>query len=454
MTNLSFALIKCTPYNMDDFIIISDGSDSENAFPRASSENDVFKFRKKRKKTGSNNWLRSPPNTSTPMRTNVKPLIKPLPIPSRRMNIVSHTVEEDFPRGTLHYLTEFVSPHHYPPTAHQYPSLDPPILCHIIRSILLGAQEPGIMNEAYTFLMKVQELHPVKLSTVPWDWNLFTEMMEKEKHPARLLFLQYVVQTLDDDFQLHVQRRSLQKCLAKSMLSCDKSFANIRDIVKWLVDSLKNVTEVCTAEYDHNTMNDHQKVTCLLQRMLSIAVEVDQSPTCSSNKIAGFMFTYVLSINSRHQREMFLKSIESTLLRAKLLDVMFQHSCELPPTLPLSLSKILYFIDHSTLLLEERSRGKEWQRWDEMLHHLCLLFFSYQRIMPEHLRTPVTERIDCILQSTQAHMPNEDLDITEADVEFCLNNFKTRTLGSEIPQTIQAKLNLLYSLFCTTIKNT
>ncbi|MEE6527016.1 hypothetical protein FKM82_028038 [Ascaphus truei] len=87
------------------------------------------------------------------------------------MNIVISTVEERFPQGTLHFLTEFVSPHHYPPTN---------ILCHVIRSILLDGEEQGVMTDAYTLLMKVQELHPATMSTVPWDWSLLTTVMQKK----------------------------------------------------------------------------------------------------------------------------------------------------------------------------------------------------------------------------------------------------------------------------------
>lgn len=44
--------------------------------------------------------------------------------------------------------------------------------------------------------------------------------------------------------------------------------------------------------------------------------------------------------------------MESNLLRCKLLEMMFQHSCKVPTNLPLSLSKILYFLGHSSVLLQ------------------------------------------------------------------------------------------------------
>ncbi|KAM4676767.1 SUMO-interacting motif-containing protein 1 [Discoglossus pictus] len=379
--------------------------------------------------------------------------VKPNPIPSRRMNILSSTVEECFPRGTLHFLSEFVSSHNYPPTVHQYPQIDPSILCHVIRHILLGADEQGLVNDAYATLMKVQELHPANMSTVSWDWNQLTEVMEKKEHPARLLFLQYVVQTLDDDFQVNVRRRSLQKCLAKTMLSCDKSFANIRDVIKWLIATVKKCSEIDRDEQCDciSVGNDNLRVIGLLQRMLSIAVEVDKSPTCSSNKIAEFMFSEIICITTRYQRELLFCSTESALLRAKVLEVMFHHSCEQHKTIPFSMGKILYFIEHSTLFLEEQRPGGEWQRWDEMLHHISLLFLSYQRIMSEHLLIPVTDRIDHILQATQPMTLGED--ICEADVELQISNFKARTTtGEEIPQAFLDRLHMLRAMLCSAIR--
>uniref|UniRef100_A0A8C6RCW1 Uncharacterized protein n=1 Tax=Nannospalax galili TaxID=1026970 RepID=A0A8C6RCW1_NANGA len=55
--------------------------------------------------------------------------------------------------------------------------------------------------------------------------------------PGRVLFLRYVVQTLEDDFQqiLRRQRQHLQQSIANTVLSCDKQPHNVRDVIKWLV---------------------------------------------------------------------------------------------------------------------------------------------------------------------------------------------------------------------------
>lgn len=48
--------------------------------------------------------------------------------------------------------------------------------------------------------------------------------------PGRVLFLRYVVQTLEDDFQqtLRKQRQHLQQSIANTVLSCDKQPHNVR----------------------------------------------------------------------------------------------------------------------------------------------------------------------------------------------------------------------------------
>lgn len=50
----------------------------------------------------------------------------------------------------------------------------------------------------------------------------------QEKPPGRLLFLQYVLQTLEDDFQQNLKLRLLQKSIAKKVLSCDMCFNNVK----------------------------------------------------------------------------------------------------------------------------------------------------------------------------------------------------------------------------------
>ncbi|NXK52672.1 SIMC1 protein, partial [Chauna torquata] len=187
-----------------------------------------------------------------------------------------------------------------------------------------------------------------------------------------------------------------------------------------------------------------------LQRMLSIAVEVDKSPNCSSCKIADVIFPFVLNIPVRNQREALLNTMESHLLRCKLLEMMFQHSCNVPTTLPLSLSKILHFLGHSSVLLQYQDEVATWQRWDEMLHYLSLLLLSYQNVilafpLAEHLRSSLNERMDLIIQKAKPKLQDDD-DISQLDIHLKIEDFLNRmqqVLGQPFPLQIQEKVCMI-----------
>ncbi|XP_009585007.1 PREDICTED: SUMO-interacting motif-containing protein 1, partial [Fulmarus glacialis] len=395
---------------------------------------------------------------------------KPELIPSGKLSMVHTTMEENFLEGTLHFLSEFVSRQHCPPKE---------IISHLIRQILLNPHQGEILKDTYMLLMKIQMLHPANAATVGWDWTLLKYIMEdQEKPPGRLLFLQYVVQTLEDDFQQNLRLRLLQKSIAKKVLSCDTCFNNVKEVVEWLVAAVTGVRfsqpqeqpqEITSSSAEARAERSSsapwvastdqaevappaffaQKVILLLQRMLSIAVEVDKSPNCSSCKIADVIFPFILNIPLRSQREAFLNTMESQLLRCKLLELLFQHSCDVPTTLPLSLAKILYFLSHSSVLLQYQDETATWQRWDEMVQYLSLLLMSYQNVILEHLRSSLNDRMDLIIQKAKPKLQDGD-DISHLDIQLKIEDFISRmqqVLGQPFPLQIMKKLCMLRELF-------
>ncbi|XP_032862016.2 SUMO-interacting motif-containing protein 1 [Tyto alba] len=391
-------------------------------------------------------------------------------IPKGKLSMVHTTMEENFLEGTLHFLSEFVSCQHCPPRE---------IISHLVRQMLLNCHQGEILKDTYMLLMKIQMLHPANAATVGWDWTLLKYIMEEqEKPPGWLLFLQYVVQTLEDDFQQNLRLRLLQKSIGKKVLSCDMCFNNVKEVVEWLVAAVTGVgffqpqkqpqetaTSSAEARAEHSSSapcqasTDHaevappavftQKAMLLLQRMLSIAVEVDKSPNCSSCKIANAMFPFILNIPLRSQREAFLNTMESQLLRCRLLELLFQHSCEVPTTLPLSLAKILYFLSHFSVLLQYQDETTTWQKWDEMLQYLSLLLTSYQSVILEHLRSSLNDRMDLIIQKAKPKLQNDD-DISNLDIQLNMEDLISRmqqVLGQPFPLQIMEKLCILRELF-------
>ncbi|XP_065590752.1 SUMO-interacting motif-containing protein 1 isoform X2 [Cyrtonyx montezumae] len=389
-------------------------------------------------------------------------------IPSSKMSLVRTTMEENFPEGALHFLSDFTSCQHRPPNE---------VISYLIRRILLSSHQEEILQNTYTLLMKIQMLHPATTTTVGWDWTLLKYTMEnQEKLPGRLLFLQYVVQTLEDDFQQNLRLRLLQKSITKKVLSCDTCFSNVREVVEWLVAvvtgtrffQLQEPTQeiIClSAEAEHSSSAAQpagadqaeltpptyftQKAVLLLQRMLSFAVEVDRSPNCSSCKIADVIFPFILNIPVRSQREALLNTMESNLLRCKLLEMMFQHSCDVPTNLPLSLSKILYFLGHSSVLLKYQDEVATWQKWDELLQYLSLLLLSYHSVVAEHLRSSLSDRMDLIIQKAKPKLQDDD-DISQLDIHLKIKDFLGRmqqVLEQPFPVQIKEKVHMLKQLF-------
>ncbi|KAJ7316561.1 hypothetical protein JRQ81_002723 [Phrynocephalus forsythii] len=407
------------------------------------------------------------------------------PIPSRRLRTVLSTIEENFFQGTLDLLMDYVSPQHYPPKE---------VIASVVKDILLNSKPDDVPQEmrrdAYLLLMKVQALHPANADTVAWDWKLLCIVMEEEeenKIPGRLLFLQYVVQTLEDDFQKMAKQGLLKKSIAKRMLSCDGCFSHVKEVVEWIVAAVTGVKssrhrgqlpeagspssdtaagEGCSSapELQHLDHTAHKEVVssprqtktevALLQKMLSIAVEVDASPNCSANKIADRVFSSLLNIPKRTQREAFLRSMECDLLRCKVLELIFQHSSA-PTTLPLSLTKILHYLKTFSLQLKYQDNEATWQRWDEMLHHLSLLLLSYRSIVLGHLRISIGDRIPLISKSVKPKLQREDY-IEEHDIRRMVQSFQNymcNILGKPIPSPILEKIHLLQVLFLTSMNS-
>uniref|UniRef100_A0A8D0GMU0 SUMO interacting motifs containing 1 n=1 Tax=Sphenodon punctatus TaxID=8508 RepID=A0A8D0GMU0_SPHPU len=373
--------------------------------------------------TRSPRWgRRTGTNTRTPILTRHVKRLRAKPIPHQRLSMVSSTIDEKFSQGTLEFLMDFVSHQYYPPKE---------IMAHVIQEILLSSERREIRRDAYMLLMKIQALHPADAETVVWDWPLLTCVMEEQKFPGRILFLEYVIQTLEDDFQLKLQTRFLHRSIARMMLSCDKCF-------KW---------HTCPRKCALRHGSDQSLVVVLLQRMLSIAVEVDRSPICNSNKIADVMFSSILNISKRCQREAILHSMECQLLRCKVLELIFHHSCEVPSSLPLSLTKILYFLNHFSLQLKYQDNEVTWQRWDEMLYNLNLLLLSYHNVVVGHLRNSLSDRMDLIIDNAKPKL--QSYDITPLNTELKVEDFSSRLLqilGEPLPPPIEEKIDLLKML--------
>uniref|UniRef100_A0A4X2JZX5 SUMO interacting motifs containing 1 n=1 Tax=Vombatus ursinus TaxID=29139 RepID=A0A4X2JZX5_VOMUR len=377
---------------------------------------------------------------------------KPEPIPPSRVQRVINTIEANFPEATVQCLGDLVTPRFYPPRE---------ILSHVIREILLSPHVGTLLDETLKLLTKIQELHPASITQVEWDWQLLTFVMqERDKElPGQIFFLRYVLQTMEDDFQEALKHPAdkMPATLANAMLSCYKQSGNIRDIITWIIGTLSGPgfplvdrfpqTAPDTDKARAPRKNNNQIIVLYLQKMLALAVEVDRTPTCSSNKIAEMLFGFVLNIPERDQREAFFTTMENHLLRCKVLEILMLHSCSKPTTLPLSFAQILYFLSNATSMYHQ-TEDSEWESWDEFLEHLHFLLISYQQVVTDHLRVPMGERKEKSRRLAPQTHPDDD--ISALDVELQVEEFRgrmARVVGGIMPLQIQEKLFLLKLLF-------
>uniref|UniRef100_A0ACB8EJ80 Uncharacterized protein n=1 Tax=Sphaerodactylus townsendi TaxID=933632 RepID=A0ACB8EJ80_9SAUR len=336
--------------------------------------------------------------------------------------IVSSTVEENFFRGTLDFLMDYVSSQYYPPEK---------TMQDLVRQILLSSEvQQEILRDAYMLLMKIQALHPAKLT----QWFGTGTILH-----IRELIDWLVAAVVGTRFSQH---RDLHESGCLSETTVDKNNISIPEL------QLAETTQV----EDVSPQFQSQSEVMLLQRMLAIAVEVDKSPNCSANKIADVVFSSVLNIPKRCQRDAFLSSMECHLLRCKVLELIFNHSCKKATDLPLSMEKVLFFLTNLSLQLKHQDNEATWQRWDEMLHHLNLLVLSYHRIILGHLRSSICDRINLIIKAAKPKLQSHD-SLTISDADYSIKSFQKQLLqilGQPLPSPLKEKIELLQILLHTT----
>ncbi|KAK7141107.1 hypothetical protein R3I93_015308 [Phoxinus phoxinus] len=361
------------------------------------------------------------------------------PLCRQSLSLVYSTIEENYPEGTLQLLSDFIQPRFYPPVD---------ITKHLLRGIFLDPQSTDVLVvEAYNLLMKTQRYHPVDASTVPWDWELMKTAMKDQEDTKRLrtmvryMLLQYVLQVLEDDFHFKLRTQCLQHSVAKKMLSCGpETFGQVRDLINWMINAAKeSVNNSKDVEYPKKEDNC-LKIVLSLQRMLTLALEVDKDPTYNSDKLSEELFSCLNRMCScREIRLLLLSTLESKLLRCKLLKLLLDESCSQKTRLPMSLSLLLHYLKSSTLTSEPSDGAEKWRKWDEVLQLLWMLMLSYEEVVTGHLHSPITKRFD------RMHAPiwTRDDQVKCSAVQEAADAFLSRAaddIGQALPMGMQELL--------------
>ncbi|XP_060935566.1 uncharacterized protein simc1 [Limanda limanda] len=350
------------------------------------------------------------------------------------------TIDEDFPEGTLELLSDLLQPGFYPPRE---------ISTHLLRNILLNPQRPHhLCVQAFNLLMRTQRHHMADKTSVTWDWELLTSVVANQDCISKQcevvrMFLEYVVQTLEDDFQAKRSVSALHHSITKATLSCDQQFPQVREVVKWLFSAIMKSTEYGESRETVREKDEQIRMVLVFQRMLSLALEVDHSPALSSIKLAQELFHMLISSEPfRACRMLLLESLQSKLLTCKLLEHLLDYACPLKTSLPMSLSLLLHFLKNCTLTPDPTDGAERWKRWEELVHLLWMLLLSYNVAMKDILCSSVREQRDRV--STMVYKPDDK--ITRSATREAVDAFLSRSradLGQALPLHVEESLAYL-----------
>lgn len=356
------------------------------------------------------------------------------------LSLVYSTIDENYPEGTLQLLSDLLQPGYYPPRD---------ITSHLLRGILLEQQSPHhLCVQAFKLLMRSQRHHMADKNRVPWDWELLTSIMTNQEHTQRHqcdvvhMLLEYVVQTLEDDFRAKRSTSSLHHSIAKAVLSCDQQFPRVREVIKWLFSAIMKSTE--HGENREATREREQmRMVSSLQRMLSLALEVDCSPALTSAKLSQELFHMLISnVSIRAHRMLLLESLQSKLLRCKLLEHLLDYACPVKVSLPMSLSLLLHFLKNCTLAPDPMDGTERWLKWEELVHLLWMLLLSYNKAMKGYLCNSLAEPRGRVGMSV--YKPDDM--VSRPAVREAVEAFLSRSqadLGQALPLHVEESLTYL-----------
>ncbi|CAJ1058585.1 uncharacterized protein simc1 isoform X1 [Xyrichtys novacula] len=359
----------------------------------------------------------------------------------KSLSQVYSTMDVNYPEGTLQLLSDLLKPGYYPPRN---------VTSHLLHGILLDPQCPyHLCVEAFNLLMRTQRHHMADKTNIPWDWESLSTLMANQDHTKKhrtevvRMFLEYVVQTLEDDFQVKYSSSSLQHSIAKATLSCDQQFPRVREVIKWLISVIVKSAEHEQRRELARERDEHIRMVSILQRMLSLALEIDRSPALTSAKLSQELFHMLIgNMPIRTHRMLLLESLQSKLLRCKLLVHLLDYACPLKNSPPMSLSLLLHFLHHCTLAPDPTDGTERWKKWEELIHLLWMFLLSYNKAMTGYLCSSVGEQRDRV--GSLVYKPDDV--VSKAAVREAVEAFLTRSkadLGQALPLHVEESLTYL-----------
>lgn len=242
-----------------------------------------------------------------------------------QMNSIQALIEENFHQSVLNTISSIMSQHRKPP---------PTLVFHLLHNILLAKQSSS-GAECFRILRQIQVLHPAvpaQMMSQKITWEFFSMVVNLSECTVgkcqsadsslalnASLALSFLISTMEEEAKM--KKFSLVKTSAYRLLSVIKRLNNIRDVAQWIGCS---VARHYAEQSDHGCGHNLCPVS-LLQRMLMLSLLVSERPEDSAARIAEELVIVYLQLQSIEQKAMFLQSMQSHLVRSKVIEVIVSN---------------------------------------------------------------------------------------------------------------------------------
>ena len=244
-----------------------------------------------------------------------------------QMNTIQSLKEENFHESVLATVTSFMHHHRKPP---------PDLLFYLLSNVLLSKQSK-CGAECIRVLRQIQVLHPVVAmemirQKITWE---FVSMVAKlsgcgQVHKAysclevnASMALSFLVSVMEEEAK--IKKFSLVKTNANRLLSVSNRSSHIHDVIEWIGQSLTyHKGERLNQNCRHNFC-----LLYLLQRMLTLSLLVSDRPEDSAARLADDLVVVYVELQSITHKTLLLQSIQSHLLKTKLIEVIVSNCCPL-----------------------------------------------------------------------------------------------------------------------------
>ena len=236
-------------------------------------------------------------------------------------NTLQALKEENFHKSVLATLTSFMTHRRKPP---------PNLLFYLLNNILLSKQS-SCGTECFRILRQIQVLHPVVAmqmigQKITWEYvSMVVKLSGCAQSPSLRLnssmALSFFVSVMEEEVQK--KTFSLVKSSAHRLLSVDKQSNHIHNVVHWIGQSL---TDHKGEQLDQSCGHNFCPLN-LLQRMLMLSLLVSERPEDSASRIADELVMVYVELRSIKLKTLLLQSVQSHLLKTKLIEVIVSNCC-------------------------------------------------------------------------------------------------------------------------------